>query len=226
MQPNKTKIALVLGVLFLGASGASNAVSTSFPITAKTIPDVTIVQVTPLSYGSNMFVTTGNSCLMQATVPGDVSGVMQYDDTAGVVAAAAYGDIAGTGCVDGTGTGTPGVYKISGLAATQVSITISGFSGTSFDFAPNSGCIVTYDNGTGAANSGDTCVAFVPGVLATKNTAGPTVTEESTAVAPGVTVAGDIIFTVGGTVTIGGTAAVDLTPAFAYSEDFTVDVVY
>lgn len=224
MQPNKTKIALAIGALLLGASSASNAVTLDFPITAKTIPDVTISQVTPLSYGSSMFVTVGNSCLMQATVPGEAA-LMQYHDNTTGLAASAYGDIAGTGCVDGTGTGTPGIYKISGLASTQVSITISGFSGTSFDFAPNSGCIVTYDNGASAVTSGDTCDAFVPGVLTTKQTAAAA-NEEGTTTPAGTTVPGEIVFTVGGTVTIGGTDAVDLTPAFAYSEDFTVDVVY
>ncbi|MCP4321442.1 MAG: hypothetical protein GY951_18530 [Psychromonas sp.] len=221
MQPNKNKIALVLGSLFLGVSGNTIAASETFTVTVQTIPDVVLTEITKLSYGSTMFVTQGQSCLMNASTPGDlIADQMQYDDV-GAVAKAFYGDLTGTGCVNGTGTGTPGVYRIKGIASNTVNITISGINGTDFDFSPNSGCIVTYDNTAGA----DSCDAFVPGISTPKLLAHATTEDVGTA-ASDPSVPGEIIFTVGGTVTIGGTAAVDLTPNQAYTATFPVNVIY
>jgi hypothetical protein len=226
MQPSKTKLSLAISAICLGVAGGASAATGTFDITATTLPDVTLTEVTALDYGQSMFVTQGGVCVMNAATPGDQSGVMQYDDaTVGGLVAANYGDISGTGCVDGTGTGTPGVYKITGLPGGTVDITISGVNGTSFDFAPNSGCIVTFDGAT-AAESGDTCAPFVPGVSSSKLIPVSQAAEQGTTTVDGNIVAGELVFTVGGTVTIGGTDAVDLTANQAYSENFTVDVTY
>lgn len=221
MQPKKTKIALLLGAACLvGASGAAHAATADFTITVNTIPDVVLTQVRALAYGTRMFVTAGGTCLMNAATPGDAAtALMQYDDA--TLAAANYGALSGTGCVNGAaGSGTPGLYRIAGLAGSSVTVTITGVTGADFAFAPNSGCIVNYD-GTVAA---DTCDAFVPGVpiarrLALANAAESPVTGGGV----GVTTAGQLMFTVGGTVTVGG---VDLNPNQAYTENFTVVAVY
>jgi hypothetical protein len=226
MQPNKTKIALVLGALFLGASGNTIAATGSFDITVKAIPDVVLSTVTPLSYGATMFVTTGGTCSMNASVPGDaLADKMQYDGA--TVAKANYGDLTGAGCVNGTmaagNPGTPGVYKIKGIAGNTVNITISGISGSDFDFAPNSGCIVTYENGTTA----DTCDAFVPGSSASKSLPLANATESPVTGGTGTTgLGGELVFTVGGTITVGGTNAVDLIPGSNYTQNFPVNVIY
>ncbi|NRD71815.1 hypothetical protein HQQ94_00800 [Shewanella sp. VB17] len=212
---------LVLGALFLGISSNAIAATGSFNITVQTVPDVVLSTVTPLTYGANMFVTQGGTCFMDATTPGDaLADLMQYDGA--TVAKANYGDLTGAGCVNGLGTGTPGVYKITGISSNTVNITISAISGADFDFAPNSGCIVTYENGAVA----DTCDAFVPGVSAAKLLPLDNVSESPVTGGTGVTVAGELVFTVGGTVTVGGTNAVDLTAGTSYTQNFPVNVIY
>lgn len=220
MQPCKTKISLAFGVLCLGASGIANAASATFDITATTLPDVVLSEITPLSYGTNMFVTAGGTCLMDAADPGaTLASGMQYAGAVADDAATSYGVLSGSGCVNGVGI--PGKYRIKGLAGSSVSITISGVNGADFNFAPNSGCIVTYEGGTVL----DTCNSFVPGIAQTgkKLALGGAAEDAAAGQGTGVSVAGEIIFTVGGTVTIGG---VDLTANQAYTQNFPVDVVY
>lgn len=225
MQPNKTKIALLLGAVCIGASGAANAATANFNITVNTIPDVTLSQVQALSYGTSMFVTAGGTCLMNAAQPGNATPtglLMQYQTSTNPIAAgASFGLLSGSGCVNNAAISpniTPGIYKITGISGGSVRITISGVTGTDFNFSPNSGCIVNYD-GTIAD---DSCTSFVPGVQTTRRLANGT---ENTATAPQGTpaVAGELVFIVGGTVTIGGT---DLTANQAYTQNFPVTVIY
>ena len=218
MQRIKPRLTLMLGVAYLGASATAYAASQSFDITATTVPDVSLSEVTPLNYGTTMFVTAGGTCLMQATSPGSDLADMQWPNNTGV-AAANYGDLSGSGCVNGLGTGTPGIYKVTGVAGAAVKITITGFTGTDFNFSPNSGCIVTYNGDN--TDDADTCESFIPGVQETVNLAAAA--ETDTSGSTNSAVAAELVFTVGGTVTVG---AVDLSPNTAYAEAFSVNVVY
>lgn len=220
MQPNKSKVTLIVGALLLGASGASNAATESFPIIVSTLADVDITQEAPLTYGANMFITGGATCTMDATTPADAGGTvvngvipMQYTATANVNEAN-YGDLTGLGCVNGAGKGKPGVYKIAGLGGISVNIKISSVTTADFTFNPNSGCIVTYEGTTAGA---DTCAGFVPNAFAASIPLPATATLDAGATD------GELLFTVGGTITIGAT---DLTPDLAYTADFPVEVVY
>jgi len=218
MQKNKIKTALVLATIFLTISGHTIAATGSFTITVQTVPDVVLSTVTPLNYGANMFVTAAGACFMEASVPGDASAdLMQYDGATDTKTN--YGDLTGTGCVNGIGAGTPGIYKITGIATNTVNITISSITGTDFNFLPNSGCIVTYGNSTAA----DTCNIFVPGTSVPKKLPDANAAESPITGGSGATVAGELVFTVGGTVTIGGT---DLSSNTPYTQNFPVNVIY
>jgi hypothetical protein len=220
MQPSKNKIALLTGALILGASSAANAVTEPFNITAKALPDVVITTVTPLNFNTSIFITAGGSCLMNATTPGDAStALMQYDGA--TIAAANYGALTGDGCVNGiAGTGTPGVYRVAGLEGSAIKITINNSAtGGDVEFSPNSGCIVTYEGGTVA----DTCDSFVPGVLANKKLALANANESPvTGSGVGLTTAGQMMFTVGGTLSVIN----ELAPNFASTIAYNVEVVY
>ncbi len=220
MQSKKTKIALLLGAMYLGASGAANAATANFNITVNTIPDVTLTEVQALDYGTTMFVTAGGTCLMNASIPGSAaSGQMQYMRTT-AVAASNYGNLTGSGCVNGTGTGTPGIYRIAGITGGSVRITISGVTGADFSFSPNSGCIVSYSGNN--TDDADSCTTFVPGTQTTRTLAAAT-EDDATGGNGQASVAGQLMFTVGGTVTIGGT---DLTANQSYTQNFPVTVIY
>jgi hypothetical protein len=116
----------------------------------------------------------------------------------------------------------PGVYRIAGTSGSTVNITIGSLAaGGDFSFVPDEGCIVTYGTAS-AADSLDTCATFTADNVVTTRLSLATATEEGSA-APGVTVDGQLVFTVGGTITIG---AVDLNPATVYTANFPVTVVY
>jgi hypothetical protein len=222
MQPYKSKLACVIGALFLGASGASNAATGTFDITVTTLADVVLAQKQALSFGANLFTTAAGTCQMDATTPPSDTALMQYEEDGTAVAGATFGDLSGTGCIVGA-TATPGVYRISGTANSTVNITIGSLApGGDFSFTPNTGCIVAYVNssedGTG---SDDTCTTFTADSATPRRL--PTATEEQTTGPVGVTVAGELVFSVGGTVTVGATP---LTASTAYTANFPVTVVY
>jgi len=214
MQPNKTKIALVIGALMLGVSATSNAATGTFDITVATVEDVKITPITELDFGANIFTTAAGTCTLDAAQP--ATDDMQMSTAASVVAGTDYTKLDGAGCITGN-AGTPGKYKISGASDTIVNITIDPVTAADFSFTPDSNAIVNY--GTTAGVDDDTLVALTPGVslaLRTPTTAdiGGTVNN---------VVASEILFVIGGTLTVG---AADLTPSTPYADVFHVNVVY
>lgn len=216
MLSSNKRLCVAAAVMTLLAASVANGASLSADITASTLPDVTLVEVQPLNFGTTMYVTANGTCTMNASIPGE-SAQMQYEDDGGATATN-FGKLSGTGCINSTGT--PGIYRIEGAAGINVTITINGLSpGTDFAFTP-AGCIVTYNGAGGGVSSGDTCDSFVVGANISKLLPG---NSEESAGGPGHTQAGELVFTIGGTVTIGGT---DLTADQGYNGDFTVDVTY
>jgi hypothetical protein len=211
MQPNKTKISLIIGAMYLGVSGASYAASEPFVITATTIADVLINEDTPLDFGANIFVTTG-TCTMDASDPGEV--LLQVGGAADT-AAVAFGDLSGDSCIAGN-TGTPGVYTVSGASGTEVNITLGGITTADFTYTPDSSAYSNYTgvddaDAIGALSAVSTTTDFL---AADDEDAGEIVSNA---------VGGELVFTLGGTLTI----LQELTPETTYNaETFTVSVTY
>lgn len=213
MQPNKTKISLIIGAMFLGVSGASMAASVSFPITATTIADVVLTEDVSLDFGTNIFTTAG-TCVMNAAQPG--TALLQLDG-AGVVAATAFGDLSGNGCVNGAALGTPGVYTVSGTGGTAVNITLNGITETDYTFTPNSGAISSYGAATAAGTTGDDTIGALSATgVNTFRTA------DSTEAAEVEVTVNELVFTLGGTLTVLN----PLTASVPTTNTFIVNVVY
>lgn len=210
MQPNKTKLALIIGVMYLGVSGTSFAASESFTITATTIADVALEETTVLDFGTNIFTTTG-SCTMAVGEPGEAE--MQVYTTDGTTTADAnYGLLNGTSCVPGA-TAIPGVYTISGSSGADVTITLNDLTETDYSFAP-AGVVGSY-NGIIGSTTPDDIIPLVSGTaypMADTTDAGvPVVTD------------GELVFILGGVLTVTNT----LTANTLYDAGtFTVNVVY
>lgn len=166
MQPNKTKIALGIGVLCLGVSGTSNATTESFNISATTIADVGLVQVNGIDYGSNVFTSVGN-CILIGNEPADAD--LQIDPAIASIALD-NGTLSGTSCVNGDDLGTPGEYTVTGLTATDVTISMTSISNADFTFIPL-GVASGYGNAT-PADSDDTREAVSSAGPVTLRTAG------------------------------------------------------
>jgi hypothetical protein len=213
MQPNKTKISLIIGAMYLGVSGASYAASEPFIITATTIADVLITEDTPLDFGANVFVTTG-TCSMDASDPGEA--LLQVGSAADTVAVG-YGDLSGDACIVGN-TGTPGVYTVSGASGTEVNITLGGITTADFTFTPDSSAYSDYtgvDDATADAIGALSDVTTTTDFLAADD-------EDDLAIVSNA-VGGELVFTLGGTLTI----LQELTPETTYNaETFTVSVTY
>jgi hypothetical protein len=203
---------LIVGGLLLAMSNAADAASGSYAVTVTTLPDLVLTEIQPLNYGSNMYIDALGVCTMDAGTPTDT--LAQIVRTSADSTGAGFGAIVGTGCVTSALDHTkPGIYKIKGLQGQTVNITIGGASDADFSFSPN-GCIGTYDGSTTAA---DTCSAYTGAQSAvTKPLA-------TTADVAGAAVAGELLFTVGGVVTVG---SINLIASQAYSQSFPVDVIY
>jgi len=202
------KKTLVAGALLMAMSNVASAASESFFVSVTTLDDVGIEELNALSYGINMFIDAGGECTIDGDAPGAT--VLQMDAAS---AAANYGDISGTGCVDTTGL-QPGEFKITGLGGQDVTITIGSTSGGDYTFAP-AGAYAIHDGGI----AGDTLGTYTTA----QATAGVT-TRLADGVDAGLTVvANELVFTVGGTVTIGGT---DLIAGGVYTDTYPVTVVY
>ncbi|MDN4503224.1 hypothetical protein QX776_12490 [Alteromonadaceae bacterium BrNp21-10] len=211
MQPNKTKLALQIGAVVLGAVCASSVSADSFNLTVNTIQDVQIDTVQALDFGENITTDASQSCVMDADVPADAD---VFSDGGG--AATTFGVITGAACIgSGTTVAQPGIYSIQGEAGLDVTLTLSteAQAGGDYTFSPGEGCGVDHDGASG----GDTCGAITVGSPITLTLA------DTTAGDDGPTVDGFTHFTVGGTLAIGATG---LTSDTDYNATFLVNVVY
>jgi hypothetical protein len=209
MQPKKSKLALQLGALIVGASCAFGASADPFQMTVNTISDVTIATVTALDFGTNITTDPSVSCAMDASAP---AGATVFADAA--LVAAAYGVITGGSCIgSGTTVATPGVYSITGVAGLDVTVTLSSVAqvGGDFTYTPT-GCVVDHDGAAG----GDVCTVYTAGTPAIVGIANASDTG-------GNAQSGLTHFTVGGTIATGPTGLTSDTP---YTATFNVDVVY
>ncbi|WP_416308183.1 hypothetical protein [Neptunicella sp. SCSIO 80796] len=208
MQPNKTKLALQVGALLLGASCGFSTSADTFNITVNTISDVEIDTVTALDFGEYIITDANTSCAMDASTPEDA---VVFAD--GGLTATDYGLLNGDGCVgDGVSVGTPGVYSITGVAGLDIKITLNSEAqaGGDFTYTPD-GCVVDHDGASG----GDLCTALAAGNQVTATIAD--------GVDDGDAISGETHFTVGGVIDIGATG---LTSDTDYDATFLVNVVY
>lgn len=232
MQPNKTKLALQIGAVVLGALCASNSYADTFTATVNTVADVGIAPRVgqPLDFGPNVLIDALGECTMLATneaglgTPGGT--LMNYGRADNAAAAdAAFGTIAGTGCVDSATDTTGGIWDLTGAPGVTVSLLISDVVQTpsSFTFVP-AGCYVSY-NGDDTTNS-DSCVALAANAVVTARFAATGTDEDDTAglgTDGAVAVAGQFSIAVGGVLTVG---ALDLDAATDYDLAFQIDVTY
>lgn len=210
---NQKLICLALGtVLALSTSSFVRAATASFDVSITTIADLTITELQGLDFGSQIFITAGGICTMDAATPGTTN--VDYAPDA-AEAASNFGLLSGAGCI--SSTQTPGIYEVTGVSGQAVSITVNSVTGTNFNFNPSSGCITLYDN----ADDGDSCNTFTPGTAFSGQLAGASDTATG-GFGPAPT-AGRLYIVVGGQITIGAT---DLTANTAYTEQFTIDAVY
>jgi hypothetical protein len=225
MQLKKRKIAQQLGFAAIGVTFALSATADTFTASVSTIDDVSITEVAALDFGTTVFTTAGN-CIMDASAPGAL--LMEHTTTTGVGAQdAGYGATTGTSCVNVAGsdaTVTPGVYRISGATGATVSLLVSQIAQGSADytFNPDQGCYVDFSGED--TDDADSCVTLAPGTVYTTDLADVAGTEnDDSGVGNGVAApAGDLLFTVGGTLTVVN----PLTAETNYQLDFQVDVTY
>jgi hypothetical protein len=227
MQPNKTKLAIQIGTVLLGASYASIATADSFDAKITTIQDVGVNQVQPLNFGENITTAANGVCTMTANVPSEAN--LRFDNTTAAAAYTAlagtdrYGALSGNGCVTGA-VAQPGIWSIEGGIGLEVTVNFTQQAPElgDFTFEPDNGCIMNYDGGTDAntdvcdeitnSNYGSTTTVTLAAANALENNGGSGLAEE-----------GKLYFTMGGTITVG---AGGLTQNLEHDIKFGVNVTY
>jgi len=202
---------LLFNVLVLTAMTSANAATGTFAVAFNTVADVSIIEVQPLSFGANMFITSGGVCTLNAATP--LASTMQSDES--TLTGNNYGDITGSGCVTtlaGINGNQGGYYRLTGVSGIAVKVTVNPATNADFGFVP-AGCINNHD-GTATANS-DSCDIFASGVQLSATLANSTE-------GGGSGVDTQLMLAVGGEITINQ----ELTPGTAYTQNFTIDVTY
>jgi hypothetical protein len=229
MQPKlNTKRTLVAAALLSSLSNAW-AATEQYTISASAIADVAISQDASLNFGTGVRVEAGQTCTLLATTPAET--VIQADldgDGAATNTAGTNFDAldAGSDCVS-SGTISSGVYTITGEANMPVSIQLSVLTETDYTFTPGSGCVVAYDNlgdttaGTNADDA-DTCYTLGVGTTTGIKTGDATTTVDTDYNADVGAVNGELVFTLGGTIT----AVNELSPDTLYTGTFDIVVTY
>ena len=224
MQLKKTKLASKVGAVILGALCASNVSADPFTASVTTIDDVDITQKEALTFGTTVLTTAG-TCTMNSAAPGTT--LMEYTTTGDSADVdAGYGATIGNSCVNVAGadtTVTPGVWRISGSTAGSVNLLISTLAQASADysFEPSGGCYIAF-SGDDSVN-GDTCTTLVPGVAISSATLADVAgTEDDSGAAGTPATAGDLLFTIGGKLTIVNPLVAETN----YPLTFQVDVTY
>lgn len=204
MQPKKTKLALTIGMLLMGASSASNAATGNFDVSITTIDDITFTEISPISLGSAVFLTAGGTCTVIGNDPA-AADVLADANIAGTTNGTLSGD-----CV---GVGAAGVYEVISAGPNDAITVLMGDMDEAggFSFNPNSNCIPLYDT----SSSDDTCESLTVDFAHTSAVTGDGTDFGATA--------DSLRFTIGGTMTIG---ASDLTPATLYAGSFAINVIY
>jgi hypothetical protein len=213
MQPNKTKLALQIGTVVLGAAYASYAAADPFTFTVNTIGDLNITTNQPLAFGTALLTDALSTCSMDALVP-EPADVFSDDSTG---SATDFGLLNGAGCIgDGVTIATPGIYTIIGEPTLDVNLTLNSEPQVgNFTFSPTGGCGVDHDQSVASAG-GDPCNAITPGspIILTLAGGSDVITAQY----------GNTHFTVGGTVTVGSAPGLD--SGTDYNATFLVNVIY
>lgn len=204
---------LLFSASILAGMSSANAATGTFAVAFTTVADVSIVEVQPLSFGPNVFITNTGVCTLNAATP--LAATMQSDATTALTGAN-YGDISGTGCVTtaaGVNGNQGGYYRLTGVSGIDIKVTVNPASNADFDFVP-AGCVNDHDGAAATADS-DSCLVFASGVQLTATLANATETGLNQ-------VDTQLMLAVGGEITINQ----ELTAATAYTQNFTIDVTY
>lgn len=234
MQPNKTKLALQIGAVVLGAMCASNSSADTFTATVNTVDDVTISpragQV--LDFGPNIFVTPGGVCTLNVDnathAPG---GTLMNYASAGSLAEASttFGSLTTGGvtsaCASTTtaaaGGSSAGVWDLIGAPGVSVDILITDIAQVGdYTFVPN-GCFVEYSGDS--TTDGDDCTDIAANAADSAIFAAASEDDAGTGTGSGTSTEGQFSIAVGGVLTVGTTA---LDPATPYDLSFQIDVTY
>ncbi|MGJ8691253.1 MAG: hypothetical protein ACSHW0_02085 [Thalassotalea sp.] len=214
MRANKlTKVLLVTGLAF---STQVLAKSEDYKVNFTTIADVSIALTQAMDFGDDLNLASGSACSMEVNAGDGPSELDARIADAGAAAGGAFQAITGTGC--NGGTGTAGIYTITGAPGVTVNISVNGTTGgAAFNFTPEA-VVANYDDGTDGDNLKDLTLSGI-------NSAGTvqlaTLADETRTVG-GLPVAGESRLYVGGTIT----TTTKLDADTDYAEDFTIDVTY
>jgi hypothetical protein len=223
MQLSKyIKLTAAITVVSCTLSTTVQAATASYAVGFTTVPDVSIVQLVAMDFGTGLLLSAGATCTMtNGTTEGSAdfignTAMRLADATATLAPAGSNAVLSGTACTGG-GSGTVGLYEVSGAAGALVQVSVNSITGgTNFNFTP-AGCISSYDGNS----DGDTCATITPKTDVQVQTAAAADQLTNTGT-PGAPAVGKTYIAVGGDLIVSTTLSAGTT----YTEQFTIDVTY
>lgn len=221
MQPKRNlQKSLLASALLLSISNASIAGSNPYTVSAQAIADVSIIEVTPLSFGNRVDGNAGSTCTLLSLEPGDTDVNADLDFGAAGAGLTASSEGANWNAISGnckTGGEASGVYEVAGEPGSTFSITLAAVDAGDFTFTPDYGCYVIWDDDFAVPATGtDSC-----GYLSSGTVAGVEIPATNADV-EGDLNPGKARFSIGGTLTVVN----DLTPNTGYNPTFDIVVAY
>lgn len=225
MQPIKiSKLLVPAALLAASISMTTSAATANYSVGFTTVPDITIVQIRAMNFGTGLSLANGVACAMEiedqanaaTKYPGDT--IMKLASVGPSLVAANAGDLSGAGCLASVGSkGTIGIYEIQGIAGGTVNVTVNNIVGaTNFNYVAG-GCIGIYDG----AGDGDLCTTVVGGTPIAAKLAAAADTVGNTA-GSGIPAPGATRIALAGTITTASTH----TAGQVLTEQFVIDVTY
>jgi hypothetical protein len=152
------KSLIVVGMTSGLASMSSHAADAALSFSFETIVDVSIAQFQGLDFGADLAIAANTTCTLLVGTTDRPGSIVARQGLATAIAAASTFETR-TGDCDNTGTGTAGIYAITGAPGVDVTVTVNPIvpaGGIDFSFVP-AGVAVNYV----AATADDTLLAVV-----------------------------------------------------------------
>ncbi|WP_158769192.1 hypothetical protein [Paraglaciecola sp. L1A13] len=150
MKANVLQKSLITASLLVGLSATANAAEEPMSFSFETIVDVSIAELQALDFGEDLAITSNTNCTLLVSTTANPGSVAARQGL-GTALPAGTTYQTRTGDCDNNGTGTAGIYTVTGAPGVDVTVTVNPIAPAGdidFSFLPT-GVAVNYVLDTG-----------------------------------------------------------------------------